>query len=160
MWPLRHLGPCAVRPAQPHRWAPQLRFPLPTNKHLPPFAPPENSLGVVVCVAALVIFLFIKPSLDKDGASAADAPEKRGGAASEDDDFNVGGIYSNVGRAPLINGGSSLNDYGVDAVVPTDPAGKAQAAASAEDEELSFVDKLSPVAKTIFGITMSVVSGL
>lgn len=128
----------------------------------PPHNPAENSTGVVVCVVALVIFLFIKPTLEKAGGASDSADDRlanaKAGQLTDDDGF--GGLYSGGGgKARLLGGGGESVNYGEP--VTSGAAGSGEKEDSGgQDEERSFVDGFSPFIKTIFGISMAVISGL
>jgi hypothetical protein len=114
----------------------------------PPHNTPENYLGVGVCVLALVVFLFIKPTLTKLGET-----DERTGAKAFADDDTFGGIYGGA-NSRLLGSGESLNSES------GKPAPQAATAVGDEDEERSFVDNWSPYMKTVLGIAMSVMSGM
>ena len=86
--------------------------------------PSLNYVGVVFSVFAVVIFLFIKPTLTKPGAAAGSDGDDEAGA--ETDDM----------RAGLIKGGA---EAGTEAAV---------------DSEASWVDALSPAVRKPVGVLL------
>lgn len=108
--------------------------------------PTLNDVGICLAVASLITFLFIRSSV----ASGEDGGSGSGSSGGVDG----AGKYARLGAddgfgAPLagsLNGGSSA------ALKPVGPL--------VEDDTGSWVDSLSPAAKQIVGLTLSIASGI
>ncbi len=103
-------------------------------------SPGMNTGGVLVAIASMVVFAFIKPTVEKVGS-------KRGGGGGDDakdsllPDGDVDQVYAGLY-------GNGINSD--DAARPAEP----------EDDEADWTDKLSPQQKKLFGFVASVVAGL
>jgi hypothetical protein len=108
-------------------------------------SPAINDAGVFFAVAALGVYVFLKPEMEEKGKGA-------GAEGDEEHDAAYAGLYkeSELGYAahkPLV-GAVNDGDEG-DAT-----------AAGGEEEETSWTDRLNPKQKFIFGVAASVVSGI
>jgi Transmembrane family, TMEM144 of transporters len=85
-----------------------------------------NYVGVAIAVSAMLVFLFIQPTLD-DG--------KKGYSKVGDDEIEEG----------FLSGQETEDDANAE---------------SGTGEEASWIDKLSPATKRIYGITLSIIAGV
>jgi hypothetical protein len=121
--------------------------------------PGFNDAGVVLACLALSVYLFIKPEQMGGATKAAGGAGGVGGAEQglldvdeEHDAAYVKGIITDGELAGAAAGGGGIN---------ADAKGAAAAAAGGgEEAETSWTDRLTDPQKRIFGVTMSVVSGL
>lgn len=114
--------------------------------------PTLNIIGVIIACAALSVYFFVKP--EKMGGKANKKDVVGGAEASlldEEHDTAYAGIYKEVelGKSLIPGGNGTLN-----------ADGEVVNATSDEGEDTMWTDSLNESQKTIFGVTMSVVSGL
>lgn len=102
-------------------------------------SPGLNTAGVIVAVASMVVFAFIKPTVEKVGArgKAGGDGAKEGLLDDQEVDSAYAGLYSN----------------GINSEEGGRPA-------EAEDDEKDWTDALSAQQKKVFGFVASVVAGL
>ena len=104
-------------------------------------SPGLNTGGVVVAIASMVVFAFIKPTVEKAGAT------RRGGGGEDAKDSLLGDGDVDQVYAGLYGQGINSDDA---AARPAEP----------EDDEKDWTDALSPQQKKVFGFVASVVAGL
>ena len=112
--------------------------------------PGFNDAGVVLACLALSVYLFIKPeamgAANKGGAGGVGGAEQ--GLLDVDEEHDaayVKGIITDAAGAVNADGAAE---------------GGAKAAAAEDGDETSWTDRLSEPQNRVFGVTMSVVSGL
>jgi hypothetical protein len=105
-------------------------------------SPTLNTVGVVVAIASMVVFAFIKPTVEKVGA-------KRGGGGGGGDDAKD----SLLGDGDVDQVYAGLYGQGINSDDAARPA-------EGEDDEKDWTDALSAQQKKIFGFVASVVAGL
>jgi glucose uptake protein GlcU len=112
-----------------------------------------NDLGVIIACLALSVYFFVKP--EKMGASAGGA---KGAGSGGDEDEEHDAAYAGIYKENELSKPLALNSDGGSAVA----VGGAEGAAGADaDAELPmWTDRLSESQKNVFGVVMSVVSGL
>ena len=104
-----------------------------------------NTVGVLVAVASMVVFAFIRPTVEKAGGKGG----KRGGGDAEGSllgDDEVDSAY-----AGLYSTGINAGD---------DVGALARSGGGEEEDEKDWTDALSPGAKKLFGFGASVLAGL